>query len=219
MTSVRHPDQHPGDEVLLAYASGALGAGWDLAIAVHLALCPSCRARATDYESLGGAALDDAAPEALHEPVDIAALIERADAVEEKRPAAPPSGGAPVFPEPLRSLTGDQTDIRWSPVGGGVRQKIVLQDGGVVARLLHIAPGVAVPEHGHRGLEMTAVLSGGYYDGRDAFQRGDIQVVAHEGPHKPVAMKDAPCVCLVVTDAPVRFRGLLPRLLQPFMKI
>ena len=37
--------------------------------------------------------------------------------------------------------------------------------------------------------------------------------------HTPVADISEDCICLAVTDAPLRFKGLLPRLAQPFLKI
>ena len=50
---------HPGEALLLDYASGALGEGWSLAIAAHLALCPDCRRLQADMEAIGGALLEE----------------------------------------------------------------------------------------------------------------------------------------------------------------
>lgn len=215
------PEHHPDDSVLFQYTAGGLGAPWDLALSAHLTFCPRCRTAVSAYEESAALALEDAAPIALS-AADPGALIARAGGPEtaapRREPAAPVAEA--VFPRAVRDLAGGDLDaIRWSPVGGGVKQKILMWRGPVSARLLHIAPGVAVAEHGHRGLEFTAVLSGGYFDGGAAYRRGDIQIVAHEDPHRPTAMPDRPCVCLAVTDAPLRFRQILPRLVQRFMKI
>lgn len=217
MTAISH---HPAEDILFRYASGALGAGWDLGVAVHLAACPACRRAVADFEAAAGAELEIVAPLALSPAVDPAVLLARAELAPAPEPAAASADAwTPVFPQPLRAIAGDLPDIRWSAVGGGVRQKIVLRDGDVTARLLHIGPGVAVPAHGHGGLEFTAVLGGGYFDGAHTFRRGDIQIVAHAAPHQPIAMRDAPCICLAVTDAPLRFRDLLPRLVQRIARI
>ncbi|MEQ8255670.1 MAG: transcriptional regulator, partial [Roseovarius confluentis] len=37
--------------------------------------------------------------------------------------------------------------------------------------------------------------------------------------HTPVAEVGADCICLAVTDAPLRFRGFIPRIAQPFLRI
>ena len=121
--------------------------------------------------------------------------------------------------EPVLAQRPDLKDIRWRTVGGGVQQCVLRRDGNVSARLLKIPPGVAVPSHGHGGVEFTQVLSGGYFDGEVAFTRGDIQIVAHESPHQPIAMSDEYCICLAITDAPLRFTALLPRLFQPLFRI
>jgi len=55
---------HVSDELLLAYATGELTEGWSLAVATHLALCPSCRNRLSFMEHAGGEMLEMVAPEA-----------------------------------------------------------------------------------------------------------------------------------------------------------
>ena len=37
--------------------------------------------------------------------------------------------------------------------------------------------------------------------------------------HRPVADEDEDCLCLIVTDAPLRLTGWLGRLLNPFIRI
>ena len=51
------------------------------------------------------------------------------------------------------------------------------------------------------------------------FNRGDIEIADEEMEHTPVALAGQDCICLAATDAPLRFRGLLPRLAQPLLRI
>ena len=44
---------HPGVDLLLSYSAGSLGEGWSLAIATHLAYCPTCRSAVEDADDLG----------------------------------------------------------------------------------------------------------------------------------------------------------------------
>jgi len=37
--------------------------------------------------------------------------------------------------------------------------------------------------------------------------------------HQPIADEGEDCICLIVTDTPVKFKGILPRILQPFIRI
>jgi putative transcriptional regulator len=84
---------------------------------------------------------------------------------------------------------------------------------------LCIPAGQAVPDHGHRGLELTLVLQGAFRDDKDRFGPGDVEIADEADQHKPVAEAGCDCVCLAATDAPLRFRGIMPRLLQPIFRI
>ena len=76
-----------------------------------------------------------------------------------------------------------------------------------------------MPDHGHRGLELTLVLQGAFQDEDGYFARGDIEIASEEISHVPVADISEDCICLAVTDAPLKFKGLIPRLAQPFLGI
>jgi len=109
--------------------------------------------------------------------------------------------------------------VRWRPVGMGVRQAILTTAKGATARLLYIPAGTAVPDHGHRGTELTLVLKGAFRDQTDHFGPGDVEVANEDLEHTPVADIGEDCICLAATDAPLRFSGMLPRIAQPFLKI
>lgn len=215
--SVSH---HVTDDLLHLYATGELDFGWSLAVGTHLAMCPKCRNESALLDDVLGCALEE--ENIVPVSADIDVLIEKA---EQKTLAPPPPpcsaqlANQPVLPQPLRDLTGDLSDIKWSTMGGGIKQKIIYDDNGVSARLLYIPPNMSASEHGHGGTELTQVLVGGFYDKDKAFYAGDIQIVDHEEPHLPTAMSDGPCICLAVTDAPLRFSNLLPRLFQRFFRI
>ena len=108
---------------------------------------------------------------------------------------------------------------RWRMLGGGIRQQVISADKEGSLRLLYIPPGKAVPEHGHGGLELTLVLQGSFSDSAGRFKRGDVETAHAETDHQPVADQGQPCICLAATDAPLRFRSFLPRLLQPLFRI
>lgn len=213
--SVSH---HVTDDLLHLYATGDLDFGWSLAVGTHLAMCPDCRQANALHEDVLGCALED--EESLPIDLDIDALIEAADSTSLICPTVASSmPNGPVFPEPLRDIAGDVGDIDWSTMGGGIKQKIIYRTKDVTARLLYIPAGTPASEHGHNGIELTQVLVGGYHDKDQAFYAGDLQIVGHKEPHQPTAMSDGPCICLAVTDAPLRFSHLLPRLFQRLFKI
>ena len=218
--SIRH---HISDELIVAYAAGELDEAVSLLIATHMALCPACRKALAAAESLGGAALE-AAPEATVGDDSLDAVLARIAGAAQAAPPPPraePQGRPPVLPQPLRDYVGgDVGTVRWKSLGGGVKH-LPVDTGrdGAKARLLHIPASVAVPDHGHRGLELTLVLGGSFYDDGAWFRRGDVEEADATVEHQPVAGPEGPCICLAVTDAPLRLRGLLPRLAQPFLGI
>lgn len=218
---IRH---HPSEELLLDYASGALAEGWSLAIATHLALCPACRRSVADLEALGGGMLLSAAPAAIDErSLDL--VMARLDA-ETDEPAPRPATGAatdgtPVLPQPLRGYVGGDADaIVWRRLGRGAFQAVIpTAEPGTTVRLLRIPAGRPVPEHSHRGMELTLVLAGAFSDATGDYGRGDLQEADAELEHQPHAAPGEDCICLAVTDAPLRFNSLAARIVQPLLGI
>ena len=212
---------HLSDKLLMAYSAGSLPEAFNLAIATHIALCDECRARLASFDSIGGAMLEQAPDSgvALREGA-LGATLAR---IKSTPPAARPSPKRmdhAVLPEPLASYVGGDIDaIRWRGIGGGVRQAILPTSKAATARMLYIPAGKAVPDHGHNGLEMTLVLQGAFADETARFGRGDIEIADEDLDHQPIAEPGADCICLAVTDAPLRFRAFLPRIAQPFLRI
>lgn len=214
------PRHHIGDDLLLSYAAGSLSEGWSLAVATHLAMCPVCRERLALAEAAGGQLLEtlDAKPEAAPEPGSWAAVRSRlgdAPAPVRKQPQTA------ILPSPLRDYVGGDVDtIKWKALGKGAAQlRIRTGDGETQVRLLKIPAGKPVPEHSHSGRELTLVLCGAFDDGEERFARGDIEDADASVQHVPTATKDEDCICLAVTDAPLRFRSWIVRALQPILGI
>lgn len=115
---------------------------------------------------------------------------------------------------------GDLENLPWQRLGNdGYQFLIDTNDQSAQARLLRIKAGRPVPSHGHNGRELTLVLTGAFEDEISRFGVGDLEDVDEETVHKPVAGTNEDCICLAVTDAPLRFKEFLPRLLQPMFKI
>ena len=218
---------HPADDLLVAYAAGSLSESLSLLVATHSALCPRCRREIERAEAIGAAVLEEGAPADMESSALEATLARlngasgTSEGMTGKRPTSPfADAGAKAIPDPLRSyLGGHLDDLSWRRLGPGVRQFPVLsQPGGLNTRLLRIAPRTTLPEHGHGGEEHTLVLTGCFFDGDEVFARGDLESAHGEIVHQPVSGPDEECICLVVTDAPIRFTGILGRVLQPFVK-
>jgi putative transcriptional regulator len=135
--------------------------------------------------------------------------------VDRSRPVSRPAG---LLPAPLRDYVGGDLDsVKWKKLGGGVSQYLLDTSRDATVRLLHIPAGKAVPDHGHRGTELTLVLQGAFLDGSDRFARGDIEIADESLEHTPIADLGEDCICLAATDARLRFNKLIPRIAQPFI--
>lgn len=210
---IRH---HLSDDLLTGYSAGTLPEAFSLLVASHVSMCDECRARLESLDALGGALLETAGAD-LSAGALAATMARIRGTRPMPRPVPAPRG---VLPAPIRAYVGGEVDsVRWRPVGGGVRQALLRTSEEASARLLFIPGGVAVPDHGHRGTELTMVLQGAFRDESDRFGPGDVEIADASVQHTPVAEPGAPCICLAVTDAPLRFKGMIPRLLQPFVKI
>ncbi|EAR52847.1 Anti-sigma factor ChrR [Oceanicola granulosus HTCC2516] len=203
-------NHHLTESLLLAYATGELPEAFSIAVAAHLSLCDECRARSMTFDVLGGALLETHA-EVLSDGA-LAATLAR---VRSEGPAPTPRTPVPadVLPAPVRGYVGGGLDaVRWRPLGGGVKQAILYRDEHATARLLSIAAGAAVPDHGHAGTEITLVLAGAFSDGIGRFGPGDVELADEDVDHQPVADPGGDCICLAATDARLRFHSFVPRL-------
>ena len=213
--TIRH---HLSDPLLMAYAAGQLPEVFNLVVATHVSLCDECRARLGAFDAVGGALIEEIDEISLGEAALEAALarIEVLPQATKSEPLKP----AGIFPAPLADYVGgDLNAVRWRRIGGGVKQAILPTGRDASARLLYIPAGTAVPDHGHRGMELTLVLQGAFADDNARFDRGDIEIAGEELEHTPVALAGQDCICLAATDAPLRFRSMLPRLAQPLFRI
>jgi putative transcriptional regulator len=212
--TIRH---HLSDQLLMAYAAGRLPEAFSLVVATHLSLCDDCRAQAGSFDALGGALLEEAGETTMREDA-LAQALARIEGLPQAK--SKPLKAAGIFPAPLAGHVGGGPDaVRWRRVGGGVRQAILPTGGGATARLLYIPAGKAVPDHTHRGMELTLVLQGAFADAEESFARGDVEISDETVEHTPTVLAGEDCICLSATEAPLRFRGLIPRLVQPFLRI
>ena len=220
MTTIHH---HPEEATLAAYAAGSLPTALALVVGCHLEYCTRCREAVAQAEALGGALMDDLPQQAL-KPGAGAAMLARLDLDEDVVPAAPaPSRRAPAvnpqLPTKLQRLLGDQSleHSAWRSAGPGVRLlKLGCAEGNAV--LMDIAPGYQVPVHSHRGTELTLIINGDYQDNLGRFASGDVADLDDRTEHQPKAGAQG-CLCLAGLDAPVKYKGLIPRLLQPLFQL
>ena len=216
------PRFHPTEELLQAYAAGHLEEALSLLVATHTALCPDCRHEVERLEDVGGALLEDLTPCALEKSAlerVMARLDEPVVDLDIPKKMGAPVEGDIVVPEPLRSyLGGALASLDWKSRGTVSEVNLLPQSSGVRTKLLRIRAGAAIPQHTHEGAEITMVLSGGFTDEHGHYLRGDVSVADNQIEHRPVADPGEDCLCITVTDAPLRFTGPVGRWLNMFVR-
>lgn len=221
LSDIRH---HPKAETLAAFAAGNLDEARGVVIATHLTLCEKCRLSVRDFQAVGGACLEAIDPIAMN---DSALQSFWARAGRQEQAAVPVSTHAANdfaldATHPLAAyLSGGLDSIRWRPFGPGLSQHIIPAEGyrpGAL-RLLRIMPGVQIPRHTHSAEELTLILRGSYTDEVGDFAYGDLADLDGEVLHAPLATGDEPCICLIATSAPLRFKTLVGRVMQPFVGV
>ncbi|WP_321395599.1 ChrR family anti-sigma-E factor [Emcibacter sp.] len=204
------------DEWIVSYASGGLNEGHALLVASQAALRPEVRQKINEAEALGGAFLETGASVPVSDTLldeILARLPETEDGVEE------PHYRNPSLPAPLADYLGcGLDDLKWRFMGPGL-QNVRLWTGPNDERLwlLRARGGITIPEHGHRGNEMTLVLQGSYHCGGQQYVAGDMDLADGDDVHQPMIDPGEECICLVLTEASLRFNSFLVRLVQPLI--
>lgn len=204
MTITHHLD----DATLMSFAAGALPAALSAVAAAHTAMCPRCRRELAALERIGGALMASLPAATFDRP--------------EPRPPDPAgAGNAPrretctldgEIPGPIAGLASGGLDaVAWRWLGPGVWDYPLPLAGAGKLRLLRVAPGRHVPEHGHGGAELTLVLRGSFHDEMGRYLRGDVAELDETVAHQPVTDAGGDCICLVASEKPERFLGLIAR--------
>jgi putative transcriptional regulator len=212
-------EHHPDTATLASYAAGSLDEAFATVVAAHLASCAKCRARLYEIEEVGGTMLETIDAVGLNEAA-LERAMSRLDEPSEER--AEPRSAEQSVPRPLgRLVTAPLDAIAWKSVAPGVAVHRLPTSKAARGSLtlLKIAPGKKIPEHGHGGMEITLVLTGSYRDALGRFGPGDVADLDEDIEHQPVVDSDEPCICLVASEAPTRFKSFFGRLFQPLVGV
>ncbi len=214
---------HLDDATVLAYASGSLSKCLSVVAAAHVAMCDHCRKNVRKAEAMGAALLETSEPEKLSTGA-MSAVFERIDGGDWVQPQSRKQpiiefGSSSAVPV-ARVLDCDLDEVRWKIAAPGVGIHVIEKNPDDSSLyLLKVRPGHKLPDHGHHGQEMTLILRGAYRDQIGRFATGDVADLDEGIEHQPVIEEGQDCICLIATEAPARFKGIVPRLLQPIVGI
>lgn len=214
---------HPKDQTLAAFAAGGLDEANSVVIATHLQLCCQCQTKVRDFETIGGACLMALQPQPMRkDALDSfwlrAGKQQKFSAAASKIAANDQSLTATT---PLSSyiLEKDLDELPWRSIAPGLSQFVLSAEGyrNGTLRLFKIQPGTKIPDHAHRGNEFTLILKGAYKDKFGIFGPGDLADMDENTRHEPEALEKESCICLISTDAPLIFKSVVGKIVQPFI--
>ena len=213
-------EHHPPDSMQAAFAAGTLDHGQHIAIATHLVSCGHCRRFARSMEQVGGAVLDRLQPAAMSSR----ALAEvEARLNEPARPAAKqvapslPETEVPALPQFVRRYRFE--NWKWIAPSVHLRPIVLPYASNTRVFLLRSGPGTKMLQHTHTGIEMTCILSGAFRQDGAHYGPGDFDLGDETVDHRPVVEPGQDCVCLVAMQGELQLKGLIGRIVQPFVRL
>ncbi|MEO3738464.1 ChrR family anti-sigma-E factor [Shewanella baltica] len=230
---------HPQHELLVSHANGVLPLSMAIAVSAHCALCETCReqlaliteqaansalnpdgahaAKHIDQESIHTAHINAEHTQATNLPVmDIDAMLAQIMA----QPAATDvPNNAPLDVQvkqqhyTVPSVFRQHLARPWQILGKVSRMRFDVDEMNTRASLLHIDAQGEIPQHTHKGYELTLLLAGAFSDLNGDYVPGDFIVLDSQHHHSPKTVDG--CLCYTVLDAPLHFTKGLSKLLNP----
>ncbi|MBE0366133.1 putative transcriptional regulator [Pseudoalteromonas ulvae UL12] len=214
---------HPEHDLLCQFVAAELPASLSAAISMHAELCPKC---AKEIEQLTFLASEQFSQVDTQEDTSISQTdysdlniddminaicsdIATDTPVVSELPQVEIKGQVYSLPRALRSTSMSG----WYKMGKLSRARIDLNEGALHASLLHIDKEGSVPQHTHKGFELTLLLEGSFKDEMGTYVKGDFIMLDGEHTHNPITEKG--CLCFTVADDALHFTQGFSKLLNP----
>jgi len=211
---------HPELDLLTEYTAGNLPLAQAACVSAHMNYCDQCQRTASQLQDLGAVMFDALQGEPVGD-AQLDAVLARLDDVPPLSYAKPETGAVGRTPAILqRLMSGDFSDLTWKKITRTLSiSYLKTGDPNYEFALYHIKAGGKIPEHTHRGSEMTLVLEGGFSDADGSYDQGDFIFRQATDVHAPTALQSEDCICLAVLDAPLKFTSWKYRWMNPFVQL
>ena len=166
--------------------------------------------------AIAGAALEaeniaDMSPDALDK---VLAAIDRGGAAPGAKLVYEDLSQTPAFLQD--AILAAEARGGWAFSGPGIRRLPLGVPGDARAAIIRIEAGTKIPWHTHKGQELTLCIAGEFSDANGVYGPGDFTVYDGSVRHQPVGSASGPAYALSVTDAGLKFEGLLGALQKLF---
>jgi len=218
--SIQH---HPPYELLMRFASGTLDLGQHVGIATHLVGCAHCREAIHMLEHVGGTLLTEMPPAQMS--------ADAFEKVEARLPQAKPVesvAAMQIAPRPEFQMADKLPAFaRAYPIGPwqwlaprmSLARIVLPEPSETRVFLLKSGPGTRLVQHTHSGSEITCVLQGAFSHDGHRYEKGDFDFGDATMDHDVFVEPGEDCICLIAMQGELRLKGLIGRLLQPFVRM
>jgi len=212
--------------MLQNFVDGDLPASLAAGVAMHAGMCPMCQQKIIQLtEQVAEANFEESSDLDLFtndadmktaelDFDDIIGEITASDDVEPMKAASIErsvsfKGTQYVLPNVLRNMSLGKT----AQIGKLSRARILLDEGEIHTNLLHIGAGGSIPEHTHKGFELTLLLAGTFADEQGEYVQGDFIMLDKRHQHQPAT--ELGCLCYTVANDALHFTQGINKLLNP----
>lgn len=226
---------HPDNELLSQFVAGELPASLSAAVAMHNELCTKCQQKVLlmteqaaesmfDVNNFNSLDSVDELNNADNDKVDVTSnmnfdIADMVDQITSSDECDLPYENVPVsinvkghsyqLPRAIQHMSMS----KWNSLGKLSRSRMQLDENEIHTSLLQIEAGGGVPEHTHKGFELTLLLSGEFQDENGCYVPGDFIMCDASHRHTPYTEKG--CLCYTVANAPQHFTQGFNKLLNP----
>jgi putative transcriptional regulator len=225
---------HPKFELLQSFVNGELPASLSAGITIHTDMCPACQQIVTQlteqlsYASFEEDSFDEFTVNKPNTVVNTEVSVEAIDDFnfEQMIASITDSNDIDIIePKVEKNITFKKKVYALPPVlnnmvlgktaniGKLARARIQLDEDEIHTSLLHIEPGGSVPEHTHKGFELTVLVEGTFSDEKGDYVAGDFIMLDKQHQHHPVSEKG--CLCFTVANDSLHFTQGINKLLNP----
>ncbi len=220
-------NHHPKFELIQAFVNGDLPASLSVGVAIHADMCPVCQqtiAQITEQvaetsfeeEYLDRFIVDDIEALDAVAAIDFDHMIDDIVESSDISVALPKVEKTISFNDKTYTIPSALNNMelgKHAHIGKLTRSRIQLNENEIHTSLLHIQPGGGVPEHTHKGFELTVLLEGSFHDESGEYFKGDFIMLDSSHQHHPISTNG--CLCYTVANDALHFTQGINKLLNP----
>jgi putative transcriptional regulator len=216
---------HPKFELIQSFVNGDLPASLSAGISIHAGMCPVCQQKISLLTDQVAKLNFDESPTTVFEG-DLATQELSAINVDDMINAITESDNIDVMQAvktktvnfrnksyELPSVLNNMMLGKTAHIGKLARRRVQLDENEIHTNLLHMEPNGSVPQHTHKGFELTLLLEGSFHDEEGEYVKGDFIMLDGQHLHNPISSSG--CLCYTVANDSMHFTQGINKLLNP----